>query len=388
MRNSKPLLQKLALNLQAPFRLIPAVVLSLALQLPLMAENASLSLVDLEGSCQDFVLETKRIYIPGYPEAFNPSLIRWNGLLLMSFRIIPDLKNTYCSKLGLIWLDNNCCPIGEPQLLNTQLSPTTPSRTDDGRLIALGDDIYLVYSDNTDPQISRGGFRVYIAKLQFDGADFSLDPPVRLSRFEGENPLVREKNWVPFIYEDQLLLAYSLVPHLIFYPHLDEGRCETIAQSLNNCPWDWGPLRGGTPALKIDSQYLAFFHSSLDMPTLHSNGKSICHYFMGAYTFSPTYPFEITQISPEPIIGKGFYKGPIYKPYWKPVQCVYPGGFVFDEKFIWIAYGRQDREAWIVKLDKQGLLNSLKPLRNSSPSNTSCQKESDQNAEEVDRSAG
>lgn len=37
------------------------------------------SLVNLEDNAQDFVLETKRIEIPGYPNAFNPSIVRWRG---------------------------------------------------------------------------------------------------------------------------------------------------------------------------------------------------------------------------------------------------------------------------------------------------------------------
>lgn len=339
-----------------------AILLILLFNIASTAEAAPSNPVDLEESSQDFVLEAKQIHIPGYPHAFNPSIIRWKGLILMSFRVIPDLKNIYTSQLGLIWLDENCCLISEPQLLDTKLFPTAPSRTDDGRLITLGEEIYLVYSDNTQPQISRGGFRVYVAKLQFDDGYFCLCDPICLSQFEGDNPDKREKNWVPFVYEDQLLLAYSLIPHLIFYPHLDQGICETVACSLSNCPWRWGALRGGTPGLKVDDQYLSFFHSSTDISTLHSGGKTMSHYFMGAYTFSSTPPFAITQMSPEPIIGKGFYKGPTYTPYWGSVRCVYPGGFIFDEQFIWIAYGRQDHETWLVKLDKKGLLDSLAPM--------------------------
>ena len=121
--------------------------------------------------------------------------------------------------------------------------------------------------------------------------------------------------------------------------------------------------RGGTPGLIIDgSQYLAFFHSSKVMPTVHSNGDNILHYFIGAYTFAQHPPFEITQISPEPIVGRKFYNGTIYTPYWKPVRAIFPCGYIFDGSYIWIAYGRQDHEIWLAKLDKEGLLNSLVPV--------------------------
>ena len=99
------------------------------------------------------------------------------------------------------------------------------------------------------------------------------------------------------------------------------------------------------------------------METVQSNGQTMAHYFMGAYAFSLAPPFEITQISPEPIIGKGFYIGKVYNPYWKPVKVVFPCGFIFDDKYIWVAYGKQDHEIWIAKIDKNGLLKSLNPVQ-------------------------
>ena len=98
------------------------------------------------------------------------------------------------------------------------------------------------------------------------------------------------------------------------------------------------------------------------MQTTHSDGKNILHYFLGAYTFSSLLPFEITQMSPEPIIGEHFYKGAKYPPYWHPIQAIFPCGYVSDDNHIWIAYGRQDHECWVVKLDRQGLLQSLIPV--------------------------
>jgi predicted GH43/DUF377 family glycosyl hydrolase len=82
---------------------------------------------------------------------------------------------------------------------------------------------------------------------------------------------------------------------------------------------------------------------------------------MGAYTFSKEPPFTIEQISQEPIVARGFYEGEEYRT-WRPLRVVFPGGFLADEKFIWVAYGRQDHEVWLVKLDKQGLLDSLKKI--------------------------
>ena len=87
------------------------------------------------------------------------------------------------------------------------------------------------------------------------------------------------------------------------------------------------------------------------------------HYFMGAYTFSPDPPFSITSMSPEPIVGEDFYVGPSYKT-WKPMRVVFPGGFIAAEKYIFVVYGKQDHEMWVVKLDKEKLLRSLIKLPN------------------------
>jgi predicted GH43/DUF377 family glycosyl hydrolase len=88
------------------------------------------------------------------------------------------------------------------------------------------------------------------------------------------------------------------------------------------------------------------------------------HYVMGAYTFSPQYPFSIKQMSPEPIIGKDFYQGPHHPTYknWSSMRGVFPGGFVMDEQAIWVVYGKQDHELWVTKLDRARLLESLIPV--------------------------
>lgn len=326
-------------------------------------ENSS---IDLETLSQDFVLNTKKIEIPGHAFAFNPSLVRWQGQLLLSFRIIPDPKQKYNSELGLVFLNEELEPMNSPQLLNLREEGSmAPCRAEDARLLVLGNRLFMIYDDNLELKISKGGFRMYVAELHYDGEHFAVDSIECLKHYEGASDNIREKSWVPFIYQNQILLAYSISPHKIFHPRLDGSEsCDTIASTQGSFFWDFGTLRGGTPALLEHDQYLAFFHSSKEMTTTHSEGEKILHYFMGAYTFAKDPPFEITSISPQPIIGKHFYNGTNYKPYWKPLRCIFPCGYIADDQFIWIAYGRDDHECWITKLDKLKLLNSLIPVAN------------------------
>lgn len=342
--------------------------------LPLMALHCLLSgylfsdepPIDFEMRIQDFVLETKRIEIPGYPLAFNPAIIRWQGSLLLSFRIIPNPKDSFVSYLGVVWLDDDFNPITEPQILDFRQDrlAAIPSRAADARMIAVGDTLYMVYEDNTEMALVRGGFRVYVAELLVYDRIVEIKSVDCLAFFEGADRNLREKSWVPFEYCNSLLLAYSINPHTIFYPVLGTGSCYTLAKTQADIDWPWGELRGGTPGLQInDHSYLSFFHSSIYMETVHSKGKHITHYFIGAYLFSTSPPFALTHMSPEPIYSKNFYSGTAYKPYWKPIKAVFPCGYVMDDQYIWIAYGRDDYETWIVKLDKEGLLRSLIPLK-------------------------
>ena len=202
---------------------------------------------------------------------------------------------------------------------------------------------------------------MFVAKMKFDGNEFFIEKVEGLLSYDCEIPDRNEKNWAPFEYNRRLFLTYSIIPHRILEPLGQAGGgCKTFALTDGNIQWEWGDVRGG-PALIVDGQYLAFFHSCKDMKTVQSDGKKITHYFMGAYTYSSNFPFAITGISKAPIVEKSFYTGPLYKT-WKPLRVIFPDGFVFDDQFIWITYGRQDHELWIAKLDKQGLLNSLTPV--------------------------
>lgn len=330
--------------------------------------------VNLENRAQDFVLETKRIELPGHPYAFNPSIIRWRGALLLSFRELPipeesfpcPIQSSSISQIGLVFLFDDFTLDGIPQILEMParlVDGKKEARTEDARLIIVDGRLYIVYSDNPDDEVTEGGFRMYVAEVDYDGKQFSIKNVEGIHHFPGESPSRREKNWVPFDYRGNLLFAYQINPHTILYPYLDGSEsAEKLFTTKQDIAWKWGELRGGTQALRCGSEYLSFFHSSIEVATDHSNGEVMPHYFIGAYTFQKHPPFALTSISNEPIIGKTFYEGKIYTYYWKPVRAIFPCGFIMDGDYIWVSYGRQDHEIWLVKLDKIGLINSLKPI--------------------------
>jgi predicted GH43/DUF377 family glycosyl hydrolase len=322
--------------------------------------QAAQSEIDYETQfASNVVVGSTKITIPNFNGAFNPSIIRYQGALLLSFRYIPNRNDNFTSYIGIVFLNEDLTVKGEARLLNLRAGSTTKSRAEDARLVTVGSRLYAVYSDNVDPKITKGGFRVYVVELWFENGALRVGEPEKLSEFDGDNPNMREKNWVAFDDNGQLKLAYSLEPHIIFLPHLGSGRCETIANTTRFAKWGFGELRGGTPAFLVGDEYLAFFHSSVKESTKHSNGKPMMHYFMGAYTFQKNTPHTLTSMSKVPIVGKGFYSGEQFKGYWKPVRAIFPGGYVFDDKHIYVAYGKDDADVWVAKLDRRALMESL-----------------------------
>ncbi len=316
---------------------------------------------DLQTWVQDFILETKQIEIPGYPDAFNPSIIRWNGSLLMSFRAYnPQTGAT--NPFALVWLDENFEPISTPQVFELpSYNPILPSKQQDPRLIAVGNRLLAVYNNISADVTQMEMRRMFVVEFFYDGAQFTAGEPECLAEYEWKKEWRYEKNWVPFEYEGELLLSYDINPHRVVRPIFGTNACETVASTETEFQWDFGYLKGGTQALRDGDLYLSFFHSWINMPSVQSNGKNICHYLMGAYTFQAEPPFALTAVSPMPIVAKDFYEPPYHKT-WKPMRCVFPAGILIDNDFIWISYGRQDHEIWIAKLDKKALIESLTPL--------------------------
>lgn len=310
--------------------------------------------IDLDSLAVDFAIKKFQIQIPYYSRAFNPSIVRWKGKILLSFRI-PDQDNDWKSCIGLIWLNEDFSPNGYPYILNTrETNPGIPSRSQDARLIVNNsDELYIVFNDNLGKK-DRGIPKMFYAKVWFENNHFLVKNIIPLNNYEGERRKRWEKNWVPFFYNERLLFAYSINPHRIIAPF--HHSCLTIANSKAELIWPWGLERifGGTPALLVKDEYLAFFHSSCGMQSVQSDRERVGHYFFGAYTFEKDPPFRIKKISPSPIIATG-----MYRPAISQHRIVFPGGFMMDDDFIWLTYGRDDHEIWMIKLDKEELLNSL-----------------------------
>lgn len=328
------------------------LILSYSSILPAILQQDSL---DLEQT-QEIVLETKQIILPEtqYLRFWNPSIVRWNGKLLLVCRK-QHLDFILEPSICFVWLDEDFNPISKLQTLRI---PNTLFKPFDPRLIVVDNRLFMIVAIQkckTPKTINQRICRMFLTEIHTNGETLTADPAECLEFFEGVQKNRHEKNWVPFEYQKNLLLGYSLTPHRILQP-IGQDTCKTVASTLGNVHWPWGELRGGTPALLDGDHYLAIFHSSIFIPDPQSK-RGIQHYFMGAYTFSSQPPFEIKSISPEPIIGPNFYTGPFHLK-----RVVFPTGLLVDDDFVWVFYGKNDTEIWVAKLDKQALLHTLIPV--------------------------
>lgn len=239
------------------------------------------------------VTATKRVHIPNYPGAFNPSIIKFNDGYLLTFRFLPNrFFQPWISLIGVIFLDESFEPISDAKILDTRYNyANTPSQSEDARIFSYNGRLYIIFNDNIDfiaPSTSERR-DMFIAELIYDNNQFIVLDPVKLVHEEKYESTLWQKNWSPFEWNNNLLLSYSITPHEVIKPDFETGFCKNAYETFipKSLYWRVGPVRSGTPAQLVDGEYLAFFHSGVLTASQSSNNVELWHYFMGAYTFQP-----------------------------------------------------------------------------------------------------
>ncbi len=319
----------------------------------------------LDASLRDYlsneaVLSTKEIVIPGFPQAYNPSLLPFKEGYLLSFRVRYYNASTFLQKicsvrtsfLGLVPLDRQFKVCGQPHLLQIRsYEDRVSSSMQDGRLFQMGDKILLFFNDYGATR-HRSSFAQYVVELVEQQG--KLQPKERAKQLRYPNMTSIEKNWIPFVAQGQLYLIYSTEPHLILEPDLTTGLCQSVADTTADTPWKWGIIRGGTPAQQIEEGLLTFFHSSQELPAASFFGTKVGrNYAMGAYLFEPSYPFTIRKMTPQPIGSVEDYTKNNRR------KVVFPSGVAVDGNHIHVVWGKNDTGIAVSTLDKRKLLAGM-----------------------------
>lgn len=302
------------------------------------------------------IVNSKQIKVPGYPNAYNPSLIPYKDGYLLSFRYISRCPETVkirhrtnVSFVGLVRLDKNFKVLEKTvQLLNiTSYSPNFSLTAEDARLLKVGPRIFIFFNDLPLLQ-TPGKFAMYFGEIVEQQGLFVLKEPAKFLNYSLAVQV--EKNWSPFSSGDSLYLIYSDQPRVILEVDLNSGYCQEVTRSTVNWDWNLGEIRGGTPAYLVNDKFLTFFHSSF--PAKTSKGRA---YVMGAYTFDKDPPFTVRTMTHRPLGDMADYTKD------NPPKIVFPGGMVIQDHLIHVAWGKGDKQIFITTFNKEKLLASMTP---------------------------
>ena len=312
----------------------------------------------------ELVLKTKKVTIRNVRAPHNASIIKHGSGYLIFFRYDVKNKRDYSSYIGCAELDSNFTQTNKEFVKIETLN----NHSEDPRVFYMGQEAYLLYVKS---EFKKTIYPPFVSTMNLACIDLNnyrikfkteLDPHF--------NSI--EKNWSPFIYTQKtghshLYFQYSLNPHKILFLQDPQVNYLTTLSKDDSTPtsqWEkagWGVLRGGTPAIKIGNNYLAFFHSSF------LGKEGLIWYSMGAYTFESQPPFRITAISPYPILFPGIYDSVSLNTAEARKRVIFPTSFVIEEKngkeLIHLSCGENDSAIKIVTIDKEILLKSLKEVR-------------------------
>ncbi len=306
----------------------------------------------------DLILKTKKITIRNVTAPHNGSIIKRGDGYLIFFRYDIKHKHDYSSYIGCAELDANFDQTAKEFVK----IDTFDNHSEDPRIFTQGKEVYLVYTKSEFKKEIYPPFTSTINIASIDLENYKLKFITNLDPHFNSI----EKNWVPFDYKDRIYFQYSLNPHkILLLPDPQENHLICTNEETQNLSWGhptsgWGTLRGGTPAINIGKEYLAFFHSSF----IGDNG--LIWYSMGAYTFENQPPFRITAISPCPILFPGIYDSVAFNTAESRKRVIFPTSFVIEERngkeWIHLSCGENDSSLKIITLDKEVLIAGLKKI--------------------------
>ena len=327
--------------------------------LPMQLQNIPL------GESTGVVLDVKTVNIRNVMAPYNASIVpKGDGNYLIFFRydiIDHNCPRDFYTHIGAAELDRDFNQTDQEYTridLNTDFA-------EDPRVNWVGNKLYLTYN----ALVSEASDRRIMHACELD---IKTLKPITITKMDLQIQPV-EKNWVPFAYHDkenghQLFYEYYIYPHSLL--KLNNPKAGIIEHLLfpevatfpsPGWPKIWGSPRGGTPAIPLDDRYIGLFHS------FFTDADDYSWYIMGAYTFEKEPPFRITGISNYPIFYDSIFSTPVQNTAPVTVRASYPAGILYEVRdgrdVLVVSCGENDCSIKIIVLDKQALINSLKPIK-------------------------
>lgn len=243
------------------------------------------------------------------------------------------------TKNFLLQYDKDFTLISQKEIVDNISQESPESRVmglEDCRLVRLQDKNWFV---GTSFNFTPGKIRPVLCQLQEKADSSPIIPLAKLTPLNAE-PMNRcEKNWLPFVKNNELFAIYGYDPFLIFKVDPVSGQCDPVVKTVT-CQ-DLSGFRGSAPPIEFDNGYLFLVHE-----VIYDNRR----YYMHRFVFLDK-DFNIKKAS-KPFVF--MHKG-----------IEYTCGMTLDHtgNFCVIPIGVEDKEAHLCFVDVKTVESMLEPLR-------------------------
>lgn len=220
----------------------------------------------------------------------------------------------------------------------------------DPRIIWIpGNKLLMVYSSTTGVGLNLECIRGSIIMDLNQSDSFIENETFRMSPEELNS---RQKNWIPFVYNEEIYLIASICPHIIYKFDINTKIATKVVENNWSHPWMYPDLflRGNTnPVLMDDGNYLSTFHTAIWY------GKT-CYYDNGCYIFEGKYPFKVLRCANRTYLPAEGATEPHFRNFGR-IACTFPVGMVLENDELLISYGDNDSVVKIMKVDLNKMLS-------------------------------
>jgi hypothetical protein len=214
--------------------------------------------------------------------ALNCRAVNYTQVGAKNFNTI-DPSGHFTTKNFLVSYDKNFKLLHSKEIIDTtprHLTPTVAVRgLEDVRLFHFDDQYW--FTCNTWDTNPTGNIQISLCTL--DGNTHVSD----ILPLNGPDPYRCEKNWLPFIKDNEIHLIYSSHPFTITKPDLITGDCETILSYEPDL--NLSSFRGSAAPIAFDNGYLMLIHE-----VGHQLDYSRCYYHRFVYLDAD---FQIQKLS-------------------------------------------------------------------------------------------
>jgi predicted GH43/DUF377 family glycosyl hydrolase len=206
---------------------------------------------------------------------------------------------------------------------------------EDTRIIELNNEIILIYNDIIDGYIKLCLYNLNSKNnkiLEYDEASKV------------------EKNWSPFIYNNELYVSQHINPHIILKVDIYTGKCDKV---YSNEKYEYKyKIYGGTPSILFEQ--LDFYFGIAHTNTLGFLGHKRNYYCIG-YLFNAKPPFNLIKIS-EPFTF--FYRNDEHTIFtYQNVE--FPIGLQKVDDDLLISLGINDKISYLLKINYNKLFSQI-----------------------------